>query len=94
MGECIGDKRKREHIQAAERVVAEENEPPCEKSEHSQAAEKIKRIEVRAIELAAAVVPTQAASAPKTYAKRNALLNDLEEKAVLARQRGSPHGHG
>ena len=100
-GHNVGDKRKQEHLQDAERIrhkqaavrVEQESFPAdtvIDSAENHSPAVGSSTIEVDA----QGVNATPAAIEPpqKMYTKRNHLLNDLEEAA--ARQRFSPYGQG
>ena len=106
-GQNVGDKRKQEHIQDAERISKEEADAKEGKEEvlavqsvdETPSVEQEGGIEVDVEGISATPVPVQTEAAQKTYTKRTQLLGDLDsqvknERAAAARQRASPYGHG
>ena len=104
-GHNVGDKRKQEHIQDAERISQEQAaattqcvHPPSEAGSSSLGnlapADGEPAIEVDA--QGADATPATLEPLPKTYAKRNQLLSELENNVAkeAARKRFSPYGQG
>ena len=87
VGQCLGDKRKQEHLQTAKRASLS---PPT----GLQSAET----EVDAEGQKATSIPMQPESPQKTDSKRSDMLDDLKgqvaSEAAAAQQRSSPYGHG
>ena len=104
-GHNVGDKRKLEHIHDAERISQEQavattqcEHPPSEAGSSSSGnlapADGETAIEVDA--QGANATPATLEPPPKTYAKRNQLLSELEDKVAkeAAQKRFSPYGQG
>ena len=111
-GHNVGDKRKQEHLQDAERISREESgvkegkdevsiviQPVQEESKlSSPTAAQEGGFEVDAEGHRARPTPVHTEAAPKAYAKRTDMLDQLQAQAVkqaaAVRQRASPYGHG